>query len=158
MVASLVIEQIVPLLVMSLSPRAGNGSNGQPLLFLYAISGVDGKREKGTAPPSRAGERIPGAWAVSFFVSNPTGEEGFADPPQPPHRPRRKPGRAGRMPEWRSPAPLTGKATPPTPPCQGGKKNQNPSQPGGGASPFHAPLSRGVEGVRSRSLHARKSS
>ena len=70
MVASLVIEQIVPLLVMSLSPRAGNGSNGQPLLFLYAISGVDGKREKGTAPSLRA-ERIERGGGPFFCVRAP---------------------------------------------------------------------------------------
>ena len=35
MVASLVIEQTVPLPAMSLSPRAGNGNNGQPLFALH---------------------------------------------------------------------------------------------------------------------------
>ncbi len=38
MVASLVIEQTVPLLVMSLSPRAGNGNNGQPLFRVHESS------------------------------------------------------------------------------------------------------------------------
>ena len=35
MVASFVMEQTVPFLAMSLSPRAGNGNNGQPPLALY---------------------------------------------------------------------------------------------------------------------------
>ena len=35
MVASLVIEQTVPLLAVSLSPRAGNGNNGQPPFALH---------------------------------------------------------------------------------------------------------------------------
>ena len=35
LVASLVIEQTVPLLAVSLSPRAGSGNNGQPPLSLH---------------------------------------------------------------------------------------------------------------------------
>ena len=72
LVASLVIEQTVPLLAVSLSPRAGNaGTMGSPCSSLYAISGVDGNMEKGTAPLSRAGERISGRAGGLFFCAKP---------------------------------------------------------------------------------------
>ena len=44
-------------------------------------------------------------------------------------------------------APLsTGKATPPTPPLTGGQEKAKPPLPGGGASPFYTPLTRGGRG------------
>ena len=41
---------------------------------------------------------------------------------------------------------LSSKSNSPYPPCQGGKKKQNPFNPVGGASPFYTPLTRGGRG------------